>query len=168
MLAQYRQEPPPGNAFVRMMIAGLLLMMVAVACGRTHPEPEQNVTPAETPSTAGEVGIATSDTSSDPDIRGDTPAQRLPRLLDLGATTCIPCKLMAPILEELREEYQGRMEVTFIDVRKNPEAARQHRIQVIPTQIFYDPSGTELSRHTGFISKEDILATWEKLGVRLG
>lgn len=166
MLALYRQEPASANSRVRLIVAGLLL--ITAACGKTHPEQEQSINPGETvPATRG-IEVAATDTLTAPVTGSDRPTQRLPRLLDLGATTCIPCKLMAPILEELREEYRGRMEVTFIDVRKDPEAARKHKIQVIPTQIFYDASGTELSRHTGFISKEDILATWEKLGVRLG
>jgi thioredoxin 1 len=74
---------------------------------------------------------------------------------------------MAPILEELKSEYEGRLRVDVIDVRENPDAARQTGIRVIPTQIFYDASGTELSRHEGFMSKEDILATWKQLGIDL-
>jgi len=89
----------------------------------------------------------------------------LPRLIDLGADKCIPCKMMAPILEELRGEYVGIFEVQFIDVWKNPTVGREYGIRVIPTQIFFDGSGKELDRHIGFISKEDILATWKKLGI---
>jgi len=88
----------------------------------------------------------------------------VPRLVDLGADRCIPCKAMAPILVELREEYAGRMDVEFIDVWKNPSAGDPYRIYMIPTQIFFDPEGRELHRHQGFISKADILATWKRLG----
>lgn len=91
----------------------------------------------------------------------------LPRLVDLGADKCIPCIMMAPILEELREEYKGRLEVTFIDVWKNPGAGRRYGIRVIPTQIFIDASGRELFRHEGFYSKEDILSKWRELGVEI-
>jgi thioredoxin 1 len=89
----------------------------------------------------------------------------VPRLVDLGAGKCIPCKKMAPILEELRKEYAGRMEVEFIDVWKDPDAGKAYGIEMIPTQIFYDASGTELFRHTGFYGKEDILGKWKELGV---
>jgi thioredoxin 1 len=89
----------------------------------------------------------------------------LPRLVDLGAGKCIPCKKMAPILEELKKEYAGRMEVEFIDVWKNPDAGKAYGVEMIPTQIFYDASGKELDRHTGFFGKEDILAKWKELGV---
>lgn len=89
----------------------------------------------------------------------------LPRLVDIGADQCIPCKLMAPILDELRREYAGRMQVEFVDVWKHPAAGDPYRIRAIPTQIFYDASGREFYRHEGFISKADILAVWRRVGV---
>lgn len=91
----------------------------------------------------------------------------LPRFLDLGSTTCVPCKLMAPIIEELRTEYAGIMEVHFLDVNTNPILNEEFDIRVIPTQIFYDAEGQELFRHEGFMSKEDILAKWTELGIKL-
>jgi thioredoxin 1 len=95
------------------------------------------------------------------------PTTGLPRLIDLGAGKCIPCKMMAPILDELKEEYAGSLEVVFVDVWQNPDAGAKYGIQLIPTQIFYDASGKELFRHEGFFSKEDILAKWKGLGVEL-
>ena len=89
----------------------------------------------------------------------------LPRLVDLGAGKCIPCKLMAPILEELRKEYRGKFDVVFIDVWKDRSAGSKYRVRVIPTQIFYDAEGTERFRHEGFYSKEDILGKWKELGI---
>jgi len=91
----------------------------------------------------------------------------LPRLLDLGSKSCVPCKMMAPILEELQKEYKGKLQVEIIDVWEDQSAGDQYRIRVIPTQIFLDPSGKELFRHIGFISKEDILAKWKELGFNL-
>ncbi|MDX9780424.1 MAG: thioredoxin family protein [Candidatus Neomarinimicrobiota bacterium] len=93
----------------------------------------------------------------------------LPKLLDLGAEKCIPCKEMAPILEELKNDYAGVLEVEFIDVWKpeNQQAAAKYGIRSIPTQIFFDPEGKELWRHVGYISKEDILKKWKELGYPL-
>ncbi len=93
--------------------------------------------------------------------------RKLPRLVDLGANKCIPCKAMAPILEELRTEYAGRMEVQFIDVWRSPEAAAPYGVRTIPTQIFFGPDGRELARHVGFMPKSEILAQWKALGVSL-
>ena len=91
----------------------------------------------------------------------------LPLLLDLGATKCIPCKMMAPILDELREEYRGQFDVIFIDIWENKEAIDRYKVHVIPTQIFFNAEGKELFRHQGFFSKENILAKWEEYGINL-
>ena len=90
---------------------------------------------------------------------------KLPKLLDLGATKCVPCKMMAPILEELKKEYAGKLKVEFIDVWENEDAGKPYGVEMIPTQIFYDADGKELFRHTGFYGKEDILAKWKELGI---
>jgi thioredoxin 1 len=93
--------------------------------------------------------------------------QKIPRLVDLGAGKCIPCKAMAPILEGLKTEYAGRMDVQFIDVWKDPDAGKAYGISIIPTQIFYAADGRELARHQGFMDKDAILAQWKSLGVSL-
>ncbi|HDT12067.1 MAG TPA: thioredoxin [Candidatus Marinimicrobia bacterium] len=93
-----------------------------------------------------------------------TASPKIPTLLDLGSKTCIPCKMMAPILEELRSEYDSRMQVIYYDVRENPNQARIYGIRVIPTVIFINEHEEELYRHEGFISKENILDVWKKLG----
>ena len=101
-------------------------------------------------------------------VAAEAPVQKpLPRLLDLGAGKCVPCKMMAPILDELRTTYAGKLEVVFIDVWENKQAGEQYGIRMIPTQIFYDADGKELFRHEGFFAKEDILAKWKELGVNL-
>lgn len=98
----------------------------------------------------------------------NSPAKGVPRLVDLGATKCIPCKMMAPILEQLKKDFAGRLEVQFIDVWENPDAGKEYGVEIIPTQVFYDASGTERFRHQGFYSREDILGKWKDLGVDLG
>lgn len=97
----------------------------------------------------------------------ESPSAPLPRLVDLGADKCIPCKMMAPILDELSAEYKGQMEVVFIDVWKDRAAGQKYGIRAIPTQIFYAADGRELFRHTGFYPKAEILAKWKELGVEL-
>ncbi|MCP3904124.1 MAG: thioredoxin family protein [Planctomycetes bacterium] len=88
----------------------------------------------------------------------------LPRMLDLGADKCIPCKKMAPILVKLRKDFAGEFEVVFIDVWKDKEAGKPYGVKLIPTQIFFDAEGDELFRHVGFFSRDDILGTWSDLG----
>jgi thioredoxin 1 len=95
-------------------------------------------------------------------------AQKLPRLVDVGRGTCIPCKMMAPILEELKKEYSGVAVVEVIDLRYNSRAAMEYHIRVIPTQIFFDREGKEVWRHQGFMSKDAITAKFKEMGVALG
>ncbi|MDP1827881.1 MAG: thioredoxin family protein [Archangium sp.] len=92
---------------------------------------------------------------------------RLPKLLDLGAKTCIPCKAMVPILEGLRADYAGKLDVEFIDLFEDREAGEKWRVAIMPTQLFLSADGRELARHEGFLSREDILAQWKRLGVAL-
>lgn len=87
-----------------------------------------------------------------------------PMLLDLGAGTCIPCKQMQPILETLRQEYQGRVTVQIVDVNEHPDWAQKYSIYLIPTQIFLGAEGKELFRHEGFFSREEILGKFKEYG----
>ena len=91
----------------------------------------------------------------------------LPKLLDLGSDKCIPCKMMAPILDELTKEYKGQLKVEFIDVWKDRKASEKYKVKSIPTQIFFDAKGKELYRHVGFYPKADILAKFKQLGIKL-
>ena len=88
-----------------------------------------------------------------------------PTVADFGARTCIPCKKMAPILEELNRELKGKANVTFTDVWAAPGIAQDYRVQMIPTQIFFDAKGKEVTRHMGFMDKADILKTLKKAGM---
>ena len=84
------------------------------------------------------------------------PVKEMVTLVDLGAKSCIPCKLMAPILEELEKEYKGRAAVIFIDVWENRDKSKEFKVVTIPTQIFYNKQGQEVYRHIGFFDKESI------------
>lgn len=96
----------------------------------------------------------------------ELPVPGMVTMVDLGADKCIPCRMMAPILEELRETYKGRAAIVFVDVWKDRQAARDFGIRAIPTQIFYAADGKEALRHEGFMGKEHIKLILEQLGVR--
>lgn len=100
-----------------------------------------------------------------PEAEIRVPVPGMVTMVDLGAKSCIPCKMMIPIMEELEEEYRGRAAIIFIDVWKNPDAGARFGIRAIPTQIFYDAEGKEFTRHEGFLDKESIVAVLIRLGV---
>lgn len=89
-----------------------------------------------------------------------------PTVIDLGARTCIPCKKMAPILEELAREHKGKANVLFIDVREDGAAGNRFKVQMIPTQIFFDAKGKEVKRHMGFMDKQAILKELKAAGLK--
>lgn len=95
----------------------------------------------------------------------EIPVKGMVTLLELGASKCIPCKMMAPIIEELRQEYKGKAAILFIDVWKHHEQVDRFHLRAIPTQVFYAKNGEEAYRHEGFMDKESIVAILEKLGV---
>jgi thioredoxin 1 len=158
------------RACMTIFVVVLLAGMSATGCSSavsTGPQPADDAkqTPSEEATTITPVATAEVEPPETPAAATENATQGLPRLLDLGATKCIPCKMMAPILDELKEQYAGVFQIEFIDVWENPAEAEKHGIQTIPTQIFFDASGKELFRHEGFFSKEEILAKWKQFGV---
>lgn len=102
-------------------------------------------------------------TATDP--LGRALATGRPVLADFGRGTCIPCKKMAPILAELKTEYGARAEVLIIDIDEYMELTRSVGIRMIPTQIFYDAQGNEVTRHVGFMGKEEIITQFNSMGI---
>ncbi|MFP4033464.1 MAG: thioredoxin family protein [Desulfococcaceae bacterium] len=112
--------------------------------------------------------LATSDapeTAADPSASPVAEGKRV-TMIDLGAKKCIPCKLMAPILEKLEKAYAGRADIVFIDVWEKPEQAKKYGIRAIPTQIFFVADGKEVYRHTGFMDENTIVAKLSEMGVK--
>ena len=96
----------------------------------------------------------------------DMPRKGTVTMLDLGADKCIPCKMMAPIIEKLKKDYNGKADIVFIDVWKNPKQGERFNISSIPTQIFFNKEGKEVSRHIGFFKEAAIVEKLKELGVK--
>jgi thioredoxin 1 len=88
-----------------------------------------------------------------------------PVLVDFGSNSCIPCRQLRPILQEIKKEKEGKLEVLVIDVYKYQDLSREYRIQVIPTLVFFDASGREVLRRQGFMPKAALLEELVKVGV---
>ena len=125
----------------------LLIAIVAVAQLKPRNQPSQGTSSA---------------TPSPP-----TNAAGVPRMLELGSVSCIPCKMMKPVMEELEREYGDNIRIDFIDVWQDPDQGRRYGIESIPTQILYDAEGNEITRHVGFWPKEEIVAAFAANGVEL-
>lgn len=89
----------------------------------------------------------------------------LPILIDFGSDSCIPCKMMAPVLKELNAELRGKAIIKFVDVWEYPEASEGFEFSLIPTQFFIDKNGEIYSSHTGAITKEEALKILREMGL---
>jgi len=93
----------------------------------------------------------------------DVPVKDMVTVVDLGAKTCIPCKMMVPVLDAMEKKYQGKAAIVFIDVREAPEQAAKFGIRAIPTQLFFDKAGKEVYRHEGFLDEKPFAEMLDKL-----
>lgn len=84
-------------------------------------------------------------------------------MLDLGSQSCIPCKMMVPVLEKVKKHYEGTADILFLDVNEHPELKKTYAIEAIPTQIFYDKNGQERARHVGFLDENRIIKKMDAL-----
>ena len=96
----------------------------------------------------------------------EIPAKGMVTMVDLGAKKCVPCKMMAPIMEKVEKDYQGKAVIHFYDVWEDREPATRFGIRGIPTQIFFDRDAKEVYRHVGFMSEADIVSQLAKMGVK--
>jgi thioredoxin 1 len=128
------------------------------------PEPEPTQAPVAKSETPTPTEITPPESTPVADAKSNS---TLPRFLDLGTTSCKPCKMMIPVIEELRTTYSGKLQVDFIDLTKNADAAKQYKVTGIPVQIFFDSSGKELYRHLGYWPTADIVNKWKELGFEL-
>ncbi|MCM1514903.1 MAG: thioredoxin [Paraprevotella sp.] len=83
-----------------------------------------------------------------------------PVLVDFFATWCQPCKMMHPILDQVKAALGDRIRIIKIDVDKNGTVANQYRIQSVPTLMLFR-GGETLWRTSGVVPKADLIATIE-------
>jgi thioredoxin 1 len=162
----YKSLSTTGIRYTGLALIVVCLAMVLIACpdnekteaGATCavPAPASQSSPSTASSVQTNEGIL-SQVSPEP-------VASLPRFLDLGTTTCQPCKMMIPVIESLRTGYAGKLQVDFINLNTNPSAGQQYNVRTIPLQIFFDETGKELFRHVGYWPEEDIVNKWKELG----
>jgi len=79
-----------------------------------------------------------------------------PVLVDFWATWCMPCRMLAPTIEELAEDLEGKAIVGKVNVDEEMDIARKYRVASIPTLIVFE-NGAEVRRSVGVVAREDIL-----------
>lgn len=80
---------------------------------------------------------------------------KIPVIVDFFATWCGPCKMFGPIIEQLSDEYDGKISIGKVDIDENPDLAQQYEVMSVPTVIFFD-NGKIKRIENGFMSKEQL------------
>lgn len=163
------QEPePPGEQDADTVQPTTRPEPAKVSKPEPKPKPESKPQPTEKAQQSGEAGSAGANTENPaapaPSASESTAPAALPRMVDVGASRCIQCKMMAPILDELQREYAGKVSVEFVNLERDPSGGHPYGVRIIPTQIFFDSGGQEMYRHVGFYSKKKIVAKFQELG----
>ena len=101
--------------------------------------------------------VAISDRTFDLEVlKSETPV-----LVDFWATWCGPCKMIAPVLEEITSEKDGKLKIAKLDVDQNPDSAQKFGVMSIPTLLLFK-DGREVSRIVGYRSKTQLVQQLEK------
>ena len=87
-----------------------------------------------------------------------------PMVVDFGSNSCLPCRQIRPILKEIEKEYTGKAQILVLDVYKYQDLAKEYRVQLIPTLVFFDKGGKEVFRHVGAWDKDSIVTKLKESG----
>ena len=85
-----------------------------------------------------------------------------PVLVDLWAAWCGPCRMIAPMIEELATQFQGKIKMGKLNVDDHPQVAAQYRIMNIPTLLVIK-GGTEVDRIVGVVPKEELVRRLDRV-----
>ncbi|MEO0080125.1 MAG: thioredoxin domain-containing protein [candidate division WOR-3 bacterium] len=168
------------HLFVTIIVAAWCLTLLQPGCGggpKSAPAPKSDTTTQVQPEEVCDTFVPPETAAAKPPpipkaqpkpkpepIQEPEKPKALPRMWDYGADNCLPCIAMMRILNPMMHEYAGKVDIRIINVYQEQQLAMQARIQVIPTQVFYDSEGKEIFRHIGVYPRDSIVAKFREFG----
>ncbi len=146
----------------RITITFVLALLFVAGCGS-----KTSTAPTAPPQAGTEASGTVAAAPEQPMAEGaakPAAAANLPKLWDFWATWCPPCKQLKPTIEALEKEYEGKIEITSIDVDQNKNLSEKFKVEAIPTLVFLDARGNELSRIVGLAPKDTIVGRFKAHG----
>ena len=138
---------PPASATGRAWLVGVAVLIAVVGAGAYL---------ALRPTTPAPSGVFLAQPGEDA-VQAAL-ARGKPVVAEFGSISCVSCREMKPILAELQRTHDQTLTVVDIDVLKERQYLARYRIQLMPTQVFFDAQGREIGRHMGKTSGDAILA----------
>ena len=135
-----------------------LLIATAVAAGAQAAAPTPGAAPASKPADRPAVP-ALSPTELDAALAAEGWL-----VVEFGGESCIPCRAMQPILQDLQVALGAKGKVHNFWVQQHMDTSRRFKIIIMPTQIVFDPKGVEVYRHQGFLEKDVLFTVMTGLG----
>jgi thioredoxin 1 len=143
-----------------MALFAVLALFFAVSCDRGEAPQNASIFQKELDA------LPTEAVDTGPPALRDTlevPVPGMVTMVDLGADSCMPCRMMAPVLDKVARDYRDKAAVVYIDLGKHPGQSARFGVRAMPTQIFYDKTGREIGRHEGYMDRAAIAEVLDRL-----
>jgi thioredoxin 1 len=149
--------------FPALCVVSILSVLFAVQCASKQQSEGKDQLQKNTSQTKTDVEKSTIVSEEKPNIDKGVKVT----FIELGSVNCIPCRMMQPVMKEIREKYSEQVKVVFHDVwtAEGRPFGAEFGIQAIPTQVFLDKDGKEYYRHTGFFPENELVKILQMKGV---
>lgn len=129
------------------------------------PPSGQGAGPGAQPGAQGQAGQQAARRSLPPEITKLTAGGR-PGVMEFTAQWCEPCRGMKNIVDKIKSDYRGRLNVMTVDIDQNPDLTQKYNVTAVPVLLFYDKNGKQVTRHEGYLPSDEFRTQLSQMGVK--
>ncbi|MCE5198154.1 MAG: thioredoxin family protein [Armatimonadota bacterium] len=129
------------------------------------PPSGQGAGPGAQTGTQGQAGQQAARQSLPPEIAKLTAGGK-PGVMEFTAQWCEPCRGMKSIVDKIKSDYRGRLNVMTVDIDQNPDLTQKYNVTAVPVLLFYDKNGKQVTRHEGYLPSDEFRTQLSQMGVR--